>query len=337
MQFLGPAKGPAGAVFDTAFSHIDDALGMALLFGLEGKKDLRVVSTSVSRANLKAAIYCDIVGRFYAGAVSGAIGFGGRTLPVGMPWKSTLTSDEAFFTEPIKKPAYATDIKRPEDTADANVVMRNALTSQYDDNALILVTGPLTNAADLLELGGARDLIAHKVKVLVFYSDPFNLKADLPAAKKVLADWPTPIVAAGPELSQKILYPGSSIEKDFDWSKDHPVVDAYKANKPMPYDAPTGSMAAVLYAGRPQENYFKVSDPGTLSVQPDGTTKFAASAGGKHKYLIADPEQQDRIVRLYTELVSAKPVPRPQRIPQKPVGDKKPPERKPPAEAKPPA
>ena len=39
---------------------------------------------SLSRNNLKAAVYADTVGRFYAGAVSGAIGFNGRALPVGM-------------------------------------------------------------------------------------------------------------------------------------------------------------------------------------------------------------------------------------------------------------
>jgi hypothetical protein len=331
MQLL--PKPAIGAVFDTSFNAIDDALAMALLFGLEGKKDLRVVSTSVSRANLKAAMYCDIVGRFYAGAVSGAIGFGGRTLPVGMPYTSKLTSDEPFFAVPVAepgpdgKPLYTTEIKRPEDTADANIVIRNSLTAQYDGNALIVTAGPLTNIADLLALGGARDLISRKVKMLVVYSAQPHMQTDLPAAKKVFADWPTPIVAVGPEVSDGIVYPGSSIAKDFDWSKDHPIVDAYRANKPMPYDAPTGSMAAVLYAARPQENFFKVSDSGTVTVDSDGRTKFTASATGKHKILSADPEQHERIGKLYTELVSAKPVPRPQRIfpPKDQKQDPKPP------------
>jgi hypothetical protein len=57
----------------------------------------------------------------------------------------------------------------------------------------------------------------------------------------------------------------------------------------MPYDAPTWDMTAVLYAGRPQENYFKLSGAGTISVLDDGRTKFTPSAEGRHRYLITGP------------------------------------------------
>ena len=81
----------------------------------------------------------------------------------------------------------------------------------------------------------------------------------------------------------------------------------------MPYDAPVWAMNSALYAIRPNEGYFKLSDMGTISVLADGRTKFAASANGKHRYLIFDPSQKERIVKAYTEIVSAKPVERPQR------------------------
>ena len=97
------------------------------------------------------------------------------------------------------------------------------------------------------------------------------------------------------------------------------VVDAYCAFKPMPYDAPTGGMAAVLYAIRPQEGYFKLSEPGVIQVLGDGRTRFTPSAGGKHRYLILDPAQRERIVKTYTEIASAKPAPRQPRFrPPKP-------------------
>jgi hypothetical protein len=69
-------------------------------------------------------------------------------------------------------------------------------------------------------------------------------------------------------------------------------------------------MAALLYAVRPQENYFKLSDPGTISVLDDGRTKFTPSPEGKHRYLILDPEQKERVIKTYTEIASAKPVPK---------------------------
>ncbi|HXB74759.1 MAG TPA: nucleoside hydrolase [Candidatus Acidoferrales bacterium] len=336
MQFPGQEKPPVGIVFDTGLSGVDDALAMALLFGLDGKREVRVVSMSVSRSNLQAAIYCDVVGRFYAGAVSGAIGFGGRTLPVGMATDGRQTAEEPLFAAPLArktvegKPAYASDIHRLEDTADPGAVMRNALTAQQDQNAIVVLAGPATNLVRLLDVGGAKDWISRKVRFLAVAGGAFgegpaeeNIKSDPSAAKRLFAEWPTPIVAAGREIGDKVLYPGSSVEKDFAWSTAHPVVDAYRAFHPMPYDAPTGAMSAVLYAGRPQENYFKLSDPGVISVQDDGRTRFTPSASGKHRHLILDPAQTEHIVKTYTEIASAKPVPRPQRIFQKKQQDQK--------------
>src|SRR5262249_23623736 len=137
-----------------------------------------------------------------------------------------------------------------------------------------------------------------------------NFKADIAAARKLFAEWPTPIVAAGDEIGASLLFPASSIETDFAWTPAHPVADAYRAYKPMPYDARTSAMAAMLYAVRPQKNYFKLPEPGTISVLADGRTKFSPSPEGRHRYLILDPEQKERIVKTYTEIASAKPVPK---------------------------
>jgi hypothetical protein len=76
-------------------------------------------------------------------------------------------------------------------------------------------------------------------------------------------------------------------------------------------------MAALLYAIRPQEGFFKLSDPGTISALDDGRTKFTPSPEGKHRYLILDPEQKERVIKTYTEIASARPAPRqPRRRPQ---------------------
>jgi hypothetical protein len=81
----------------------------------------------------------------------------------------------------------------------------------------------------------------------------------------------------------------------------------------MPYDAPASALAAVLYAVHPDEDYFKMSDPGTISVLEDGRTRFTPGAEGTHRYLIVDPAQKERILTLYTAMVSAAPAPRPGR------------------------
>jgi hypothetical protein len=339
-------KPAAGVVLDTSLSRIDDVLSMALLYGLDGKKEERLVSVSVSRANLKAAIYSDVVGRFYAGAVSGAIGFGGRTLPVGLAEVSPLKADLPFFTKPLErmtldgKPAYPSDIHNDLDTAEVPAMVRNALTAQWDGNTIVIVNGPATDIAKVLATGNSKDWIERKVSLLVFVGGRFpsgapdeNIKTDIAAAKSLFAGWPTPIVVCGAEMDGLISYPGASIEKDFAWSPAHPVVDAYRAAGTMPYDAPVWAMHAGLYAIRPKEGYFKVSDPGTISVQDDGRTTFTPSANGKHRHLIFDPAQKDRLIKTYTEIVSAKPVPKPERLFPPKNAQKQAPQ--PPAEKKP--
>jgi hypothetical protein len=77
----------------------------------------------------------------------------------------------------------------------------------------------------------------------------------------------------------------------------------------MPYDAVTPGMAGALYAANPDDGYFKLSEPGTITVLDDGRTKFTPGAGGKHQYLIADPAQKEKIQKLYAQLISTKPVP----------------------------
>jgi len=181
-----------------------------------------------------------------------------------------------------------------------------------------VLTGPATNLAALLALPLDPALIAKKAQKLVIAADPLTL-SDVPAIRRVFAEWPTPVVVAGAELGEAFPFPGVSIEKDFTWSEAHPLVAAYKAFHEMPYDAAAPAMAAALYAVRPQENYFKVSEAGTFTVGDDGKLKHTPGAGGKHKALIADPSQKEKIQQIYAEMASTKPVPRAQRFrpPQK--------------------
>jgi len=69
----------------------------------------------------------------------------------------------------------------------------------------------------------------------------------------------------------------------------------------------------VLHAVHPDDGYFTVSDPGTITVLDDGRTKFSPAVEGKHRYLIVDPAQKERVIAMYTAMVSAPPAPRPGR------------------------
>jgi hypothetical protein len=315
MQFQPQGKPPVGMVFDADLGNtIDDALALAMLFGFQGKNESRVLSVSTTKNSLQAAVFADVLVRFYTGEPGPFAG----AMPIGLALSGKMAAPNAMLEAVTGNPKYPRNIVKMNDTADPVALIRNALSAQFDQNAIVVLTGPATNLAGLLALPGSAALIEKKVRTLVVGCDAVTM-SDLPAAKRVVAEWPTPIVVAGSELGDAFPFPAASIEKDFAWSEAHPLVAAYRAYRPMPYDAPAVAMAAALYAVRPQENYFKVSEPGALTVADDGRLRLAPAAGGKHRTLSADPAQKDRILQIYAETASTKPVGRAQRFrpPQK--------------------
>jgi len=335
----GAAKPPIGIAYECDLGNdIDSVLTLAALLGLTAKGEVRNISLTVSKSNLKAAQLADVINTFYSGR-----GFGGG-VPVGLATDGKSTEDTPILTAVLAKknaagaPAYTSVIQRQLDTAENPVVIRNMLLAQVDQNAIILVTGPLTGLAKLMDLYGSKPQIAAKTKLLIVTTGA-GIKADAAAARRVFAEWPTPIVAVGPEVGAALPFPAANIESDLAFSPAHPVADAYRAFKAMPYDAPSPGLAAVLYSARPEAGLFKLSDPGTITVQADGSTRFAPSADGKHRSLIADPSKKEEITKIYTELVATKPAPpvgrgaRRGAVPPT-VPPPKPAEVKPPSEAK---
>lgn len=290
MQFPGTAKPPVGIVFDSAMGRIDDVLALAMLHGFEGKDQARIAAIAVSSGDLRAAQFCDGVAHFYASATTGQAAMFMHLAPIGLG-DGRVAGGPAMFSKPVE----ATGIKSIKDTADPGTLIRNSLMAQYDQNTAVVLSGPATDLAKLLDMYGVKDWISRKVRLLCVAET--GMEADQAAAGKVLSEWPTPIVRVGREIGEALPFPGDSIERDFGYASGHPIADAYRAYKRMPYDAPSSAMAAMLYAVHPNEGYFKLSD------------------SGKRRSLIFDPEQKERIIRAYVEMASAKPVARKPRRP----------------------
>jgi purine nucleosidase len=300
MQF-GRGKPSVGAFFDSDFTTIDSILALAVLYGLQGKNDCRMAVITASRPDLATVAYVDLVERYYHGPSRNFA----QMPPVGMRTEGKPGETPKAFVAPFEGKKYTSQVKSVIDTGDPNTLFRNYLQGQYDQNAFFVLAGPATNLAAALEFRGMKELIAAKIKYLVVTS----AEADVPAAKKLFATWPTSIVAVGPEVGAALEFPGASIDKEFKvLNPDNPVADAFRAWDPKLGNVPSRAMAAALYAGRPKEGYFKLSDPGTITVRDDGRTAFTASATGKHQLLVLDPGQKDKIIQTYVELASAKPV-----------------------------
>jgi inosine-uridine nucleoside N-ribohydrolase len=282
-------------IFDTDMGNdIDDALALALLHALESRGECHIIAVTITKDNPWAAPYIDLVNTF----------FRRPGIPIGMVKGSGVTPEDSPM---IRVPA---ERKRPDgsfvyphkvlsgaDASDAVAVLRQSLAAQPDHSVVIVQVGFSTNLAHLLD--NSRELAARKVKLLVLmagdFAKPnpeFNIKMDIPAAQKLVRDWPTPIVTSGFEIGNSMLYPASSITRDF--PGNHPVADAYRNYKPFPYDRPTWDITAALYAIRPNDGYFSLSGPGTIQVEAKGVTTLIPSADGKHRYLVMTDVQRAR-------------------------------------------
>jgi purine nucleosidase len=317
MPQFGGGKPSAGAFFDSDFTTIDSVLATALLYGLQGKNDCRVAIVSVSRPSLAVAGFADAVVRFYHGPAANF----SQLPPVGMRTAGAPGETSPAFVAPFEKkkldgtPVYRNEVKSVIETGDPVTLIRNYLQAQQNENAFMVLAGPASNLVDALAFPGMKPLIAAKVKYLVVAAGAFpagaaepHIKADIPAAQRLFAEWPTPIFVSGVEVGAALEFPGASIDKQFaEAIQDNPVADAYRAYQPMPYNAPSWALSAVLYAARPKEGYFILSPPGRVNVANDGSTSFSAAEKGPHKYLIVDPAQKEKITLAYVELASARP------------------------------
>ena len=159
-------------------------------------------------------------------------------------------------------------------------------------------------------------MVAQKVKLLVPMAGnmenpkyiEYNVERDIPAARKVFAEWPTPIVVSPFELGLAIEYPGKSIKGDFSWASQHPMVESYKSygEGSVRYDRPTWDLTSVLYAVE-GDKWFSVSEAGTITITEEGYSIFTPSADGTFRYLKATPEQTDGINKRFQEIITRKP------------------------------
>ncbi len=314
------ARQPLGIAFDGDLSNrVDAVLAVALLNGLCAKGEARRISLTVSRPSLKAARLADVLAEFYPTQPEG-FGFSTIGMPAGVPADdapglAAMLSRRA----PDGTPMYTTNIARAVDTAESSVLIRNVLLAQEDANAAVVLAGAATGLAHLLDLYGSRSQLVAKVKHLVVAAGAYpsgppeaSIVADVAAARRLFAQWPTPLIAVGTEVGEALAYPISRLDRELAWSPLHPVAAACRSLDPLPRSAPGAALAAMLHAVHPEAAFFKLSEPGTIRVLDDGRTQFTPGTGA-HRYLIVDPAERARVSERFATLVAATPAPRPVR------------------------
>ncbi len=315
----GPA--PLAVIMETDLGNdVDDALAMDLLYKYLDAGKIRLLAVNLNKEGEAPAEFTDILNTWY----------GYPDIPVGIIRNGADCEEDAAVNyakavvdmkDGEGKPLFKRSRPGYSSYPDAVTLYRKLLSAEPDNSVVIASVGFSTNLARLLETPAdefstltGRELVAAKVKMLVTmagcFDNPdhyeYNVVKDIPAAKVVLEQWPTPVVASPWELGVKVEYPASSIENDFGWAPLHPVVEAYKAYLPMPYDRPTWDPTAVLYAVEGGD-WFTVSPPGRIEVTPEGATFFTEDPSGTRRFLSVTDGQAEAILSHFIDVISSRP------------------------------
>jgi hypothetical protein len=172
---------------------------------------------------------------------------------------------------------------------DAVEVMRDALSAQPDGSVHLVAIGPMPNLADFIAKREDRALIARKVARLIVMAGcceegdglprvEWNVEMDVPSARVVLRDWPTPIDFAPFETGLPVIT-GVAWH---DMPEDHPVRKSYALHSPKGRNS--WDLTAVWAALMPLEPYF-YWEVGTVTMEADGQTLFAPDPNGRMRVL----------------------------------------------------
>ena len=300
-------------------NDVDDALAMDLLYKYADEGKINFLATCINKEGTAPGEFVDILNTWY----------GHTEVQIGVIRNGAdCEADAVNYAKAVVdmkdaegKPAFARTLEDHENLPDAHILYRKLLAKAADNSVVIASVGFSTNLIRLLQtpadeyskLSG-KDLVAKKVKLLSVmagdFEDPniheYNVVKDVPAAKVIFEEWPTPVVTSPFEVGIKILYPATSIENDFGWAGLHPVVEAYKVYQPMPHDRPTWDPTAVLYAVE-GDTWFTVSEPGNITVTDEGGTVFTPDPSGTRRYLSVTPEQADAIRNHFIEVITTPP------------------------------
>lgn len=199
---------PVRLIFDTDMGNdIDDALALGVIHALQSRRECRLLAVTVSKDNEFAGPYCDLVNTFY----------GRGDIPVGVVRGGQTPEDSPYIHQPSiaqdgGQPRYPHKLQSSKDAPEAVGLLRRVLSQQPDGSVVMVVVGFSTNISRLLDSPAdqhsplkGRELVAQKCKLLSMMAGSFgetgrskeyNVYIDLPAAKNVFANWPTPLVAS---------------------------------------------------------------------------------------------------------------------------------------------
>jgi inosine-uridine nucleoside N-ribohydrolase len=306
------AAEPVRLILDTDIGNdIDDALALAMIHSLENRAEARLLAVTITKDNRWSAPYVDLEDTFY----------GRPDIPIGVVHRGK-THEDAKYTRTLSQSrdsagnyVFPHRITDGSDAPDAVALLQRILEQQPDESVTIVQIGFSTNLTRLLKESGGPGLVKRKVKLLCLMAGNFarpepeyNVATDADSAQYLFAKWPTPMIFSGFEIGEQVKFSYESVLKDFNYTDNHPVAEAFKIYQPAGTDRPNWDSTAVLYAIRPDRGYFELSKPGRVSLGPKHTTVFTPDPNGNCRYLILKADQILRVEAVIETLVSEPPL-----------------------------
>lgn len=322
MSEVSVAREPVRVIFDTDISgDVDDVLALAMLHTLADRGECELLAVTISKINPLTGPFTDAVNTFY----------GRGEIPIGVT-RDAQRRESRYLKLVNEKDEeewrYPHDIRSNEDLPDAVTVLRKTLMAQPDHSVVLIQVGLAANLADLVEskadeispLSG-KELIRQKVSMVSVMAGAFepidgnqhfleaNIRNGIKSMQRFVNQWPReiPVIWSGFEIGIAVRYPRESIARDFSYRSHHIVREAYLLHSGPEHDRPSWDLTSVLYAVRPDDGYFTLSQPGRVTVEDDGFLKFQPEELGRDRYLEMNSEQAIRVREVLRDLVSQPP------------------------------
>jgi len=299
-------------IFDTDIaSDVDDVGAVALLHALANKGEAEILGMAVSSSCPHGVACLDVLNTY----------FGRPDIPIGRV--RILGERKKMLGRPSKYAGKLAEkfphVLRDQEAKDAVQLYRGILAQQKDRDVVIVTVGFLTNLADLLAsepderspLAGT-ELVKQKVRQWVCMGGAFpegrefNLFIDTESSRRVLENWPTPVVFSGSDIGGDILTGEGLVQLPL----NSPVRRAYELfHGQSGKNRQSWDQTAVLYAVRGLDggldSMWSCVKGGCNRMNEDGSNRWDSSCDKKHAYLKKKmpPEQvAERIESLMMEL-----------------------------------
>jgi pyrimidine-specific ribonucleoside hydrolase len=291
------SKPPQRVIFDTDFGpDYDDVGAITLLHGFADSNRVQILATLASSRHHNVAAALNVFNTY----------FSRPSIPVGVVGENGLDlGDKQHWSDSVIK-NYPHRIQNNNEVPDALYLYRKILASQPDHSVTIITVGFLTNLANLLNskpdsfslLDGVQ-LVKKKVANLVSMGGrfptgrEFNLDQDIVSTRKVLNDWPGPILFSGFEIGQKIKTGLPLIQnKEIVHS---PVKDVFSICIPLAKEDSAGRMSwdetAVFVAARGWEGYYEL-ETGTCEIDNNGYNSWKKGNSNQARLIEKMPPEE---------------------------------------------